>query len=106
MAVFNVPKAAGDKKENRFAFRAKDGGKVYSVPFMQYVSGAGAEFMEDAVEQKLDEVRMTRGLLSIECPQAKDAIRGMAMDQIVSLSRAWAAASTASLGESLGSDES
>ena len=107
MTVYNVPKSEGAKKGNRFAFRAVDGGKVFSVPFLQYLSGDGAEFIETSIEGgRADEARLTRGLIAIECPAAAEAVRKMANDQVIGLSQAWAAASTASLGESEGSEDS
>jgi hypothetical protein len=101
-----VPKSEGSKRPNRFAFRCRDGGKVYSVPKPQYLSGDGSDYIESAIADKVDEIRMTRRLLIIECPEAEDEIRRMAGDQIAHLSNQWAEASTATVGESDGSADS
>ncbi|CAM4134503.1 hypothetical protein NONI108955_10960 [Nocardia ninae] len=104
--VYTVPKSQGAKRENRFYFRAKDGGKVYSVPKLQYLSGDGSDYIEQAIADEVDEIRMTRRLLIVECPAAEQDIRRMAGDQIADLSVAWAEKSTVDMGESDGSDDS
>ncbi|KZM68477.1 hypothetical protein AWN90_11445 [Nocardia terpenica] len=102
--MFTVPKSAGSKRQNRFAFRIAEGGKVYSVPFLQYLSGRGATFIQSGIESKLDEASLTRGLIALECPEVAEAIEGLSIDQIGALSKAWADASTVSLGELPGSE--
>ncbi|KAA0021807.1 hypothetical protein [Antrihabitans cavernicola] len=106
MTVFTVPKSLGSKRVNRFPFRVADGGKVFSVPFVQYLSGAGADYLEEAAEKGHDEIRLTRRLVEIESPDASEAVAKMSRDQVKALGEAWAEASTASVGESLASDNS
>ncbi|RJO79310.1 hypothetical protein D5S18_02980 [Nocardia panacis] len=106
MTVFIVPESEGSKKGNRFAFRGKDGGRIYSVPFLQYLSGESAAMVGKAVDENWDEARLTRGLIGVECPAAADAVLKMANDQVISLSRAWTEASSAAVGESVGSENS
>ncbi|MFE7717486.1 hypothetical protein ACFU44_00365 [Nocardia rhizosphaerihabitans] len=106
MAVDTVPVSEGSKKENRYAFRLRDGGKVFSVPKLQYLSGKGTDFLDEAIEQGLDEIRLTRALIAIECPEAAEGARNLAADQVMWISKRWAEASTITVGESEGSDES
>ena len=101
--MFVVPASEGSKKENRFEF--KIGQKKYSVPFIQFLSGEGAEFLDDQ-GGRLTEAVLARRLLVMECPEAGEAVRSLAADQATALSRAWVEASTASAGESLASDDS
>ncbi|WP_431941679.1 hypothetical protein [Nocardia grenadensis] len=106
MAVDTVPASAGSKKANRYEFRCKPGGTVYSVPKVQYLSGEGSDFIEEAIKADMTEITLTRRLLMIECPEAADEIRAMAGDQIMFISRRWAEASNITPGESEGSENS
>ncbi|WP_280485354.1 hypothetical protein [Nocardia cyriacigeorgica] len=106
MTVYNVPSSQANKKENRFALRFKDGGKVYSVPKLGYLSGEASEFIEQAMKDNLTEVVLTRRLLRIECPQAEQEIRRLHDDQILDISRRWVSESGITPGESLGSENS
>lgn len=96
--VFAVPAPAGSLPKNRFHFRMPDGAK-HSVPQLQYVSGAGAEFIDQAVEDGADEVRLCRGLMAIEDAAAGEAVRTLANDQVLELSRAWIAAGSVTPGK-------
>jgi hypothetical protein len=104
--VDTVPAPAGSKRENRYYFRCKDGGKVYSVPKLGYISGEGGDFIVNGMEQGFDDFKMTRELLAIECPAAADDIKAMTRDQIAYLSTRWAEVSMITPGESSGSEDS
>ncbi|AXK86596.1 hypothetical protein SAMN05421776_11756 [Nocardia farcinica] len=106
MAVDTVPASKASKRENRYSFRLKDGGKVYSVPKLQYMSGDGSKFIAEQLGKGLDEVSFTRRLLSIECPEAAAELDSLHADQVLWLSERWTAASAITVGESEGSAES
>ncbi|MEU4709513.1 hypothetical protein AB0G00_24115 [Nocardia salmonicida] len=103
-AIETVPRPEGHKRENRYSFRLKDGDKVRSVPKLQYMSGEGTAFIEEAIEKSFDEVRLTRALLAIECPAIAGEVASLHADQILWLSKKWAAASAITVGESDGSE--
>lgn len=102
--MFVVPKSAGAKKENRFSFKIST--KTYSVPFVQYLSGEGASYLESLADNPVSEATMLRNMIAIECPEAVDEIKSLANDQVAALSVAWAEASTSSAGESSASEGS
>lgn len=103
-ALFVVPKSEGSKKENRFPFKVTS--KQYSVPFLQFLGGEAAEYLESLHDKPTSEATMLRNLIKIECPEAYDEIRKLANDQVAALSVAWAEASAASVGESSASEGS
>ncbi|MBF6333445.1 hypothetical protein [Nocardia transvalensis] len=74
------------------------------MPFLQYLSGQGAKFIQAGIESKMDEASLTRGLIAIECPEAAEAVEDLSIDQIGALSKAWADASAVSMGELQGSE--
>jgi hypothetical protein len=104
--MFVVPKSEGSKKENRFTFKLSERGKTHSVPFLQYIGGEAAEYIESLAVKPVSEATMLRNLIRIECPEAFDEIRKLANDQVAALSVAWAEESEASAGESQASEGS
>lgn len=101
--MFVVPKAEGSKKENRFEFKITR--KTYSVPFIQYLGGDATEFLSEN-GALMGEVALTRKLIAFECPEASEEVRTLSNDQVQALSKAWAEASNATVGESAASDNS
>ena len=87
-------------------FRCTGNGKTYSVPLLQFLSGAAADVLDDAAEKGWNEAKLIRKLIAVEAPEAIDAVGKLANDQVEAVSAAWAEASTASLGESPASDDS
>lgn len=108
VSIAVVPPSEGSKPENRYHFKASDraNAKVYSVPFIQYLSGEGNEYLETVAEKPLSEATLLRNMIRIECPEAYDEVRKMSNDQVSWISQEWAKASTASVGESSASDDS
>lgn len=102
--VFVVPASEGDKPENRFSF--KIGRKTYTVPFIQYLSGPGSEYIDSVAVNPVPETTMVRRVLLIECPAAEDEIKSLANDQIMSLFKGWTETSSATVGESSASEGS
>ncbi|WP_280430037.1 hypothetical protein [Nocardia brasiliensis] len=103
--VFTVPPSKASKRENRFPFRTRPGGRVYTVPKLQFFSGESAAFIKEQVNG-LSEAQITRELIRIECPDAVADVKQMADDQVIELSGAWVAASGITVGESDGSGNS
>lgn len=101
--MFVVPKSEAEKKANRFEF--KIGAEKYSIPLIQFLSVAGAEFLTEQAAEVSEAVAMVR-LVETECPEAVAAVRALGTDQARALSQAWVEASNATLGESSASDDS
>lgn len=105
-----VPPSEGEKPENRYYFKCSDAADapVYSVPFVQYLSGTGTDYMEAVTTGKLvvGDLESVRQMIIIECPEAEADLKKMSKDQIMWISSEWGKASTASVGESSASDDS
>lgn len=100
--VFQVPASEGTKRRNQFPFRAD--GKIFHLPRLQYLTGESSEYLVEAWQQDHSEAVVTRRLIAIECPEAVDAVRKMRDDQVIAIAKAWQENSTASVGESNGSE--
>lgn len=102
-SAFNVPASAGSKRDNRFTFRHD--GKTYSVPKLQYLSGKTAKLLNE-LQAPMTSAEINRRVLVSECPDCEDAVYSMADDQMEALADAWIEASTVTVGESQGSNDS
>jgi len=101
--VFVVPAPESEKPENRFHFKL--GRKTYSVPFFQFLGPEAVTWFE-LNGRTAQEFTMVRQVIPIECPESKEAIRGLSADQAVALSEAWTKASKVTPGKSSASDDS
>lgn len=102
--MFVVPKPEGSKPENRFEFKITR--KTYSIPFMQYISTEGSDYVDSLAENPVTEIKMIRGILGIECPEASEELKHLTNDQVLALFTAWNENSTATVGESSASEGS
>lgn len=95
--MYEVPESRRSIGQNRFEFKA--GGKVYSMPKLQFLPVAAAELMEQGKEVQAI-------LLALDDDKARDAVRLMDGEQIKGLMGALAEASGVEVGESSGSADS
>ncbi|MEU2002069.1 hypothetical protein ACH47B_13355 [Rhodococcus sp. NPDC019627] len=109
MTAFTVPKSEvpelAAKDENRFTFKLKANGKVYSLPKLEFLPRESAKVIRASIGQ-VTEADLLRKLVEIECPDAFEAVDALEDDQAEALSTAWVDSSAVSVGESTASEAS